>query len=119
VGGNGRMINPNIDDKNYVNPNNGEFTQVFIEKGNLTHEQIDGLINEYLCKKEKIINRNLTEAEKISLYVIFYQAIEEGKANPTIILELMQPSTNRPFKQYAENEKPQIQFRKPARYEKK
>lgn len=100
--------------KNEINPTNGEFTQIFIDKGNLTTEQIEELLLQYFHKKENILNRKLTAEEKLTLAIVFYAAIEEGKCNPAVIMEFMLPSTNKPF---TENENPQIQFRKPKRYE--
>ena len=37
--------------------NNGEFTQIFIDKGNLTTEQIEELLFQYFHKKENILSK--------------------------------------------------------------
>src|SRR5277367_4110402 len=76
VGGNGLMT-----DKNSVNPLNGEFTQIGIEKGNITDQQIEELIRDYFIKKEKINNRTFTPEEKLQISTTFLEAIHGGKAD--------------------------------------
>lgn len=96
---------------------NGEFTEVLIEKGNLTTLQIQELIDAYFVKKERILNRKFTADEKIAISLIFHEAIENGKCTPGIIMELMLPSNPQPFKEFKEGDPPlEIQFRKPPQW---